>query len=80
MGGSVTPTTYVAELPYLASMGGKVVGPVEACCPNEGGCQRGEAGVGVWVGEEHPRRHKGEGEWGGSFAEKRPERGTPFEM
>lgn len=54
MGGSMS------EDPYLVSIGGEVIGPVEACCPRKVGWWRGEAGVGWWV-EEHPLRGKGEG-------------------
>jgi hypothetical protein len=38
--------------------GRKGPGPVEACCPREGGCWRGELGVGGWV-REHSLRGKG---------------------
>jgi hypothetical protein len=34
---------------------------VEACCPNEGGCCRGEPGMGGWI-VEHPLIGKGDGE------------------
>jgi hypothetical protein len=37
--------------PYLASMGGEVLGPVKARCPSLGECQGSEQGVGGWVGD-----------------------------
>lgn len=36
---------------YLASMGGKPIGPVKASCPSIGKCSDGEVGVGSRVGE-----------------------------
>ena len=39
----------------------EVLGPEKACCPSEGGCWRGELGVGGWRGENH-LKGKGEGE------------------
>ena len=47
----------------MASKGGDALGSLEALCPGEGRCERGEVGVGVWVGE-HPLRGEGEERWG----------------
>jgi hypothetical protein len=47
-------------LPYLASMGGEVFGPMEVSCPRKDGCCKGETQSG-WVEGEHPLRGKEEG-------------------
>ena len=62
---SMAPDIYVAEgWPYLASMGGEILGLVEALCLSRGRCWRDEAGVSEGV-EEHPPRGKWEGAWDG---------------
>jgi hypothetical protein len=62
-------------LPYLASLGGDALGPVEVWCPRLGG----EVQVCGWVGEHTPRG-KGDGEWSGAFMEGGPGRVTTFQM
>jgi hypothetical protein len=56
-----------------------VLGPMETYCHNEGGCWRGEVGVGAWVGK-HPLRGKGAWEWGGGLCRGETGKGATFEM
>ena len=64
--------------PYLASLGGEPLGPVEAQWPSVGECLGSEAGVGGQVGKLLLRgmgRRKGRGGCGGETG-----KGITFEM
>ena len=57
---------YSRGWPYLASIGGEVLGPVKAPCTSVGEYQEWDAGVGGWV-REHPHISRGSGDEIGGF-------------
>jgi hypothetical protein len=49
----------------MTLMGEEALGPVKALFPSVGECQRGDVGVGGWVGEHlHRSRGRGDEIWG----------------
>jgi hypothetical protein len=53
---------YSRALPYLASMGGEALGPVETHCTSVGECYSSQPGVVVWLG--YNLKEAGGGEMG----------------
>ena len=70
----MAPATYVAGWPYLASMGGEVLGPVKARCLSIRECQGGKVEVGEQM-EEHPHRCRGREDRKGGLQRENQERG-----